>query len=137
MLLNIVLEGFWMKVGRKKNKMGKILMLDDIAREVLNSNNEFTLFGERNYDFGKFGNYDFIFDFMNGIPLETFKKFENLKKPYLIVPVFSTPSGSDQSILRMNETHKEISLIDTFALRDNKSKTYAKFGETQEKQGHR
>jgi len=115
--------------------MGKILILEDIAKEILNSNKESTLFGERNYELGDFGNYDFIFDYITGIPLETFKKSGNLKSPYLMVPVFSNPSGSDQSILRMNETHKEIPQIDTFAIRDNKSRKYTQFGKTQEKPG--
>ena len=111
--------------------MTEILLLEEIINKVMqNPDKEFCLFGKENYDFGDIGKYDFIFDFIQKIPLEKLKD-----APYLIIPVFLDKPGSDQSILRMNETNKVNPLIQTFAFKDNKPRIHTQFGKKQEKYG--
>jgi len=99
--------------------MSKIILLDDIVERISkNPNQDFSLFGQKDFVQTRKGSYNLIFHYIPGIPTEQLKK----DKSY-IVPFLSDkyPSIREQ-IPEMYKIHQIAPNITTFATNDVKPK---------------
>ncbi len=112
--------------------MGEILILDKIVDKLIGDNQEYILFGERNYV--KIGKYfhDLIFHYA---PTVSFEKLH--EDDLLVIPVLSyeNPNDYDEAVNVISEIHKENPGLDVFCIRDSSGKTFTRRGRTSEFSG--
>tara|TARA_B100000315_G_C14317844_1_gene469377 strand:- start:33 stop:593 length:561 start_codon:yes stop_codon:yes gene_type:complete len=122
--------GKTIKMKDRKN-IGNILILEHVQDEVLKNNDKgYTLFGKREYVQLEDGDYDFVFHYIKGIPINKIKT-----QSFTTIPVlpYQYPQEEDNAVLEMGEIYQENNLLSTFAIRDNSVKRYSTKQKKEEK----
>ncbi|MBW2993512.1 hypothetical protein KY317_02980 [Candidatus Woesearchaeota archaeon] len=102
--------------------MGEILILDKIVNELTGNNQEYILFGEK--DYVKIGgdSHDLVFHYLlRNIPFESLHE-----DSLLVVPVlgYENPDDYDKAIIAINEIYLKNPNLSVFAIRDAKEKEF-------------
>ncbi len=102
--------------------MGEILILDRIVAELTGNNEEYVLFGKRNYVQIGEEPHDLVFHYLlRNVPFRSLEE-----DSLLVVPVlgYENPADYGEAVIAINQIHVENPNLTVFAIRDVKKKEF-------------